>query len=589
MTLWKPCDKWGGFFTTAKEKYLLWLKNFADDEELVSELSAISGNEKEIEDRFYKGLEFGTAGMRGVIAYGTNRMNVYNIRRATQGLADFINKQGKAERGVAIAYDSRKYSDLFAEEAASVLCANGITVYLYESLRPVPVLSFTVRHLNCISGIVITASHNPKVYNGYKVYWEDGGQLPPERADEVTECIEKLSYTDAKTMDLEEAKEKGLLSMIGKDVDDVYIEKVKSLCVQPELCREMGKDLRIVYSPLNGSGNVPVRRILSEVGFENVTVVPEQENPDPNFTTVGAAPNPENLSAFDLAKALADQVNADVIFATDPDSDRLGCLVKKNDGTYAVLTGNQIGCLLLHYVLSGRKAAGTLPDNGAMVKSIVSTDMAAAIASAFGVTTYNVLTGFKFIAEKIQMFEDTGCNTFLFGFEESYGFLSGTFVRDKDAVIASMLLAETAAFYKKQGMTLYEGLQNLYKTYGYYSEKVTSVQLEGMDGLKKMQELMVNLRKNLPTEIGGKKIAAIRDYKSLIRTESAGISQPLDTTPSDVLYYELEGTGWLCIRPSGTEPKVKVYVNTVSDTAESSAALAEKLLSSAVAMMNACM
>lgn len=574
---------------TAKEMYNQWLSDFAEDKELVAELSAIAGNEKEIEDRFYKGLEFGTAGMRGIIAFGTNRMNVYNIRRATQGLADFINEQGKAARGVAIAYDSRKFSDLFAREAASVLCANNIKVYLYESLRPVPVLSFTVRHLNCISGIVITASHNPKVYNGYKVYWEDGGQLPPDRAEQVTECIEKLSFTSPKTMDLEEAKSKGVLQMIGKDVDDVYISKVKSLCVQPELCREMGKDLRIVYSPLNGSGNVPVRRILSEVGFENVFVVPEQENPDPNFTTVGAAPNPENLSAFDLAKALAEKVNADVIFATDPDSDRLGCLVKKNDGDFIVLTGNQIGCLLLNYVLSGRKAAGTLPKNGAMVKSIVSTDMATAIASAFGVKTYNVLTGFKFIAEKIQMFEDTGCNTFLFGFEESYGFLSGTFVRDKDAVIASMLLAETAAFYKKQGMTLYEGLQNLYQTYGYYSEKVTSVQLEGMDGLKKMQELMANLRKNLPTEIGGKKIAAIRDYKSLIRTERNGISQPLDTTPSDVLYYELEGKGWLCIRPSGTEPKVKVYVNTVETSAEASSALAEKLLSAAVSMMNEAM
>ena len=570
----------------ARQMYNKWLKDFADDQALVEELNAIAGDEKEIEDRFYRGLEFGTAGMRGVIGYGTNRMNVYNVRRATQGLAQFIHKvEGGAECGVAIAYDSRRFSPEFALEAAKVLCANGVKVYLYESLRPVPVLSFTLRHLGCIAGIVITASHNPKQYNGYKVYWQDGGQLPPDRAAQVLECINALDYTDAKVMCPEEAKKAGLLTMIGKEVDDVYISRVRSLCVQPELCAEMGKTMKIVYSPLNGSGNVPVRRILKEVGFENVYVVSEQELPDPNFTTVGAAPNPENYSAFDLARELAVKVDADVIFATDPDCDRLGCLVRAADGSFIVLTGNQIGCLLMHYVLSGRKAAGTLPSNGAVVKSIVSTDMARAIASSFGVTTFNVLTGFKFIAEKIQQFEDTGSHEFLFGFEESYGFLAGTFVRDKDAVIASMLLAEAAAWYKKQGMTLYEGLMNLYKTYGYYSEKVTSFALEGKDGLAKMVELMANLRANTPADFAGVAVKAVLDYKKGTRTEGDAVTK-LDYPTSDVLFYELDGGAWVCIRPSGTEPKVKVYVNAVTDDKEKSAALTQNLLDAAVAIMN---
>lgn len=570
----------------ARQMYNKWLKDFADDPALVDELNAIAGDEKEVEDRFYRGLEFGTAGMRGVIGYGTNRMNVYNIRRATQGLAQFIHKvEGGAERGVAIAYDSRRFSPEFALEAAKVLCANGVKVYLYESLRPVPVLSFTLRHLNCIAGIVITASHNPKQYNGYKVYWQDGGQLPPERAAQVLECINALDYTDAKVMCPEEAKKAGLLTMIGKEVDDVYISRVRSLCVQPALCKQMGKTMKIVYSPLNGSGNVPVRRILKEVGFENVYVVPEQEMPDPNFTTVGAAPNPENYSAFDLARELAVKVDADVIFATDPDCDRLGCLVRAADGSFIVLTGNQIGCLLMHYVLSGRKAAGTLPANGAVVKSIVSTDMARAIASSFGVETFNVLTGFKFIAEKIQQFEDTGSHTFLFGFEESYGFLAGTFVRDKDAVIASMLLAEAAAWYKQQGMTLYEGLMNLYKTYGYYSEKVTSFALEGKDGLAKMVELMANLRANAPAQFADVAVKAVLDYKKGTRAEGDTITK-LDYPASDVLFYELEGGAWVCIRPSGTEPKVKVYVNAVAEDKEKSAALTQSLLDAAVEIMN---
>ena len=570
----------------ARQMYEKWLRDFAQDPDLVRELTAIAGDDKEIEDRFYRGLEFGTAGMRGVIGYGTNRMNAYNVRRATQGLANFIEKvEGGPQRGVAIAYDSRRFSPEFALEAAKVLCANGIKVYLYESLRPVPVLSFTVRHLHCIAGIVITASHNPKIYNGYKVYGEDGGQLPPERAAEVLSYINALDYASAKTMDEQAAKDAGLLTVIGKDVDDVYISRVRALCVQPELCREMGKTMRIVYSPLNGSGNVPVRRILKEVGFENVFVVPEQEKPDPDFTTVGAAPNPENYSAFDLARALAVRENADVIFATDPDCDRLGCLVRAGDGSFIVLTGNQIGCILENYVLSGRKAAGTLPANGAVVKSIVSTDMAKTIAAAFGVTTFDVLTGFKFIAEKIQQFEDTGSHEFLFGFEESYGFLAGTFVRDKDGVNASMLLAEAAAWYKKRGMTLYEGLMELYEKYGYYSEKVTSFALEGKDGLSKMVSLMANLRAGTPEGFAGKKVLAVRDYKKGVRV-AGGAEEKLDYPASDVLFYELEGGAWVCIRPSGTEPKVKVYVNAVAENHEASAALTQSLLDAAVKFMN---
>ena len=570
---------------TAMEKYQDWLKTFADDPELVQELSAIAGDAAQIEDRFYKGLEFGTAGMRGVLGYGTNRMNVYNVRRATQGLADFILEAGGQEEGVAIAYDSRRCSPEFALEAAKVLCANGIRVYLYESLRPVPVLSFTVRDLKCIAGIVITASHNPKQYNGYKVYWRDGGQLPPERAAQVFEKIERLSFTDYKTMDEKLAKDQGLLRIIGKDEDDRYMEKVRSLCVRPELCRRMGKQLRLVYSPLNGSGNVPVRRILSEVGFENVYVVPEQENPDPDFTTVGAAPNPENYSAFDLARALAEKVDAHLVFATDPDCDRLGCLVRKQDGSFAVLTGNQIGCLLLYYILSGKKKEGALPQNGAVVKSIVSTDMASAIAASFGVKTFNVLTGFKFIAEKIQEFEDTGSHSFLFGFEESYGFLSGGFVRDKDAVIASMLLAETAAAYAEQGKTLYEGLMELYAKYGYYCEKVTSFALEGKDGLEKMKKLMVGLRDNAPTAFAGVPIQAVSDYLKGVRVEG-NKTETLNFPASDVLFYEMQGGGWVCIRPSGTEPKVKLYVNTVADSAEESSKKAQGYLDAAVEKMN---
>ena len=568
----------------ARQMYEKWLRDFAQDPDLVRELTAIAGDDKEIEDRFYRGLEFGTAGMRGVIGYGTNRMNAYNVRRATQGLANFIEKvEGGPQRGVAIAYDSRRFSPEFALEAAKVLCANGIKVYLYESLRPVPVLSFTVRHLHCIAGIVITASHNPKIYNGYKVYWEDGGQLPPERASEVLSYINALDYASAKTMDEQAAKDAGLLTIIGKDVDDVYISRVRALCVQPELCREMGKTMRIVYSPLNGSGNVPVRRILKEVGITHVSVVKEQELPDPNFSTL-KVPNPEDPSAFTLAMKLADEVGADVIFGTDPDCDRLGVAVRDKEGKFQLLTGNQIGCVLLHYILSSRKAQGTLPANGAAVKSIVSTSLANRICEDYGVEMFETLTGFKFIGEKIQQFQDTGSHTFLFGFEESYGFLSSTFVRDKDGVNASLLIAELAASCKAQGITLYDRLQEIFARYGTFVEKVVSTTLPGKDGVARMQQIMKDLRAEAPKEIGGLKVTAVRDYLRGVRVEN-GVETPTGLPTSDVLYFELEGGNWVCVRPSGTEPKIKLYVNTNHKRPETAHALNETLCAASQALM----
>ena len=561
---------------TVQEQYQRWLTLFADNPALVEELTAIASDEKEVEDRFYTELEFGTAGMRGVMGYGLNRMNEYNVRLATQGLANYILQEaGQAERGVAIAYDSRNNSSAYAREAARVLAANGIKVYIYETLRPVPVLSYTIRHLHTIAGIVITASHNPKQYNGYKVYWEDGGQMPPERADEVLKEIRACDYPDIQIMDFEEAKKVGIVEWVSPSVDDAYIARVKALCVQPDLCRRVGKTLKIVYTPLNGSGNIPVRRILSEVGFENVYVVPEQEMPDGNFPTVGAAPNPENYPTFDLAREMADRVNADLVMATDPDSDRLGCLVRTGEDGYRVLTGNQIGCLLMSYILEGKKQTGNLPANGAVIRSIVSTSLADAIAKSYGMICVHVLTGFKFIAEKIARYEETGEHTFLFGFEESYGFLSGNFVRDKDAVIASMLLAECASFYYEKGMTLYEGLQEIYAKYGWYVEKNASITLYGKDGIAKMQQLMADLRKNPPKEIGGMAVEAVTDYLEDIP----------DFTHSNVLFYTLGDGHWACVRPSGTEPKIKVYVCTHAKDEKAADTQADRLLGDMQALL----
>lgn len=556
-----------------QENYEQWLKDFADDQETVRELESIRNDAAEIEDRFYTELSFGTAGMRGVLGAGTNRMNRYNVRRATKGLAAYLKQQpGAAERGVVIAYDSRRFSDLFAKETAQVFCQEGVHAFLFDALRPVPILSYAVRHLKAAAGVVITASHNPPQYNGYKVYGEDGAQLGPEAAAGVTACIRAIPYTDCKLMDVEEAKAKGLLKIIGNaEVDDDYIAQEKTLCINPDMLAKEGGSLSIVYTPLHGSGNVPVRRILQEVGITHVAVVKEQELPDPNFSTL-KVPNPEDPAAFTLAIKLADEVGADVIFGTDPDCDRLGVAVRDREGKFQLLTGNQIGCVLLHYILSSRKAQGKLPANGAAVKSIVSTSLANKIAASFGVEMFETLTGFKFIGEKIQQFQDTGSHTFLFGFEESYGFLSSTFVRDKDGVNASLLIAEVACACAAQGITLYDYVQSIFREYGYFVEKVVSKTLPGKDGLTRMKEIMKDLRENPPKELCGMKVTAVRDYLKGTRTADGKV-EPTGLPKSDVLYFELEKGNWVCVRPSGTEPKIKLYVNTnASDKAD-----AEKL------------
>ncbi len=542
-----------------RENYEAWLRDFADDAQTVAELKGI--DDKEIEDRFYRDLAFGTAGMRGVLGAGMNRMNVYTVRRATQGLADYLNQKGGAP-SVVIAYDSRRMSPEFAMETALVLAANGVRAQLFDALRPVALLSFGVRHLKADAGVVITASHNPPQYNGYKVYGPDGAQIGPEDADAVTKCIESLRFTDAKRMDEAEAKQKGLLQIIGDaEVDDEYIRRVKTLSINPEIVREEGKSLKIVYSPLHGSGNVPVRRILKEIGISNVSVVKEQENPDPDFSTL-RVPNPEDPAAFTLAIKLADEVGADACFATDPDCDRLGVAVREKNGAFRLLTGNQIGCLMLYYILSSKKKNGTLPKNGAAIKSIVSTELARPICEAHGVELFETLTGFKFIGEMIQKFEDSGSHSFLFGFEESYGFLSSTFVRDKDGVNASLLIAEAAAYFRAQGKTLSDVMNEIFERYGYYLERVESTTMPGVDGLRLMADTMGRIRKHPPEEIGGVKVACVRDY--LARTEtrlSDGQVTPIDFPESDVLYFAMEGGHFVCVRPSGTEPKIKLYVN----------------------------
>ncbi|MBR2572540.1 MAG: phospho-sugar mutase [Clostridia bacterium] len=569
-----------------KEAYQQWLTDFADDAATVAELQSIAGDEKEIEDRFYTGLAFGTAGMRGVLGAGLNRMNAYNVRRATAALAQYILKTpGQAERGVAIAYDSRRCSPEFAKETALTLAARGVKAYLYESLRPVPVLSFTIRHLKTIAGVVITASHNPPQYNGYKVYWEDGGQMPPERAGEITRLIDATPFKEAVAMDEKEAIEKGLLVYIGAEVDDAYMAAVKKLSVNPDLVREMGSQLKIVYTPLHGSGNIPVRRVLRELGYTQVYVVPEQEKPDGNFPTV-RVPNPEDPAAFTLALKLQAELGADCVFGTDPDCDRVGIAVLDGEGQAHILNGNQIGCLLLNYILSQKSQRGELPKNAAAVKSIVSTEMARTICKHYGVEMIDVLTGFKFIAEQIHEFETTGSHTFVFGFEESFGFLSGTDVRDKDGVNACLLIAETAAWYKKQGKTLYDALMALFGEYGFYGDKVTSFALAGKDGLEKSRHIMQSLRDNPPSEFAGVKVLAVRDYQKSERVQG-GKAEPITLPKSNVLYYELEDGGWICVRPSGTEPKIKLYVNAVTGAQADTQALLSRLSDAAVALLEA--
>ena len=544
-----------------RENYKHWLEDDYFDEATKEELRGIASDEKEIEERFYTELEFGTAGLRGVIGAGTNRMNVYTVRKATQGLANYILKVGGEKRGVAIAYDSRHMSPEFADVSALCLAANGIKAYVFESLRPTPELSYAVRKLGAIAGINITASHNPPEYNGYKVYWEDGAQItPPHDTGIMGEVKAVKDYSDTKTMDKDAAIAAGLYQTIGADIDDPYIAELKKLVIHQDAIDAVGGELKIVYTPLHGTGNIPVRRVLKELGFANVYVVPEQELPNGDFPTV-SYPNPEAAEAFELGLALAKKVDADLILATDPDADRLGVYVKDaKTGEYHSLTGNMSGCLIGDYIIGQKKELTGLPADGAFVKSIVSTNMADAIAKYYGIELIEVLTGFKFIGQKILEFETTGKGTYLFGMEESYGCLPGTYARDKDAVAASMMLCEAAAYYKTKNMTLWDAMIQMYERYGYYKDEVTSITLKGMEGLEKIQEIMNNLRANAPKEIGGYQVTAVRDYKNDTITDTAsGAVKATGLPSSNVLYYELTDDAWVCVRPSGTEPKVKFY------------------------------
>ena len=545
-----------------KQKYEQWLKDDCFDADTKKELEAIADNDKEIKERFYKDLEFGTGGLRGIIGAGTNRMNIYTVGKASQGLANYILEQGEEAKkmGIAIAFDSRNMSAEFAQTTGLVMAANGICAYIYPSLRPTPMLSFAVRHLGCTAGVVVTASHNPPEYNGYKVYWADGGQVPFPRDEQIIAEVNKVEhYSDIKKMDLEEAKAKGLYNIIDSSVDDAFIENVKAQSLNSDLVKRLGEDFKVVYTPIHGSGNIPVRRALKEAGFKNVYVVKEQEMPDPMFTTVGY-PNPEDPKVFALAIELAKEKNADIIVGTDPDCDRVGAVVKDNKGEYVVLTGNMTGALLTEYILSQRKAQGILPKNGAVIKTIVTTEMIRPMCEEYGMKLYDVLTGFKYIGEKIKEFEETGNYEYVFGFEESYGCLAGTYARDKDAVVATLLICEMAAYYKSKGMTLYEGLLEIYHKYGFYKEGIKSLTLKGIEGIEKIQQIMSAFRNNTPTEFAGVAVTWARDYKTkTFKNLKTGQTQE-DTLPvSDVLHYTLEDGAWICVRPSGTEPKLKFY------------------------------
>ena len=540
-----------------------WLTNPYFDEETKAELRGIADDEKEAEDRFYKELEFGTAGLRGVIGAGTNRMNIYTVRKATQGLANYIKTVGGESRGVAIAYDSRRMSPEFADEAALCLAANGIKAYVFESLRPTPELSYAVRKLNFIAGINITASHNPAEYNGYKVYWEDGAQITPPHDTGIMDQVKAVTdYNSMLTMNKEQAVSDGLYITIGEEIDRSYMEEIKKLVIHQDAIDAVKDELKIVYTPLHGTGNIPVRTILKELGFANVFVVKEQELPDGDFPTVGY-PNPEAAAAYELALALAEKEHADLVLATDPDADRLGVYVKDaQTGEYHMLTGNMSGCLIGDYIIGQTKAVkGSLKEDGAFIRSIVTTNMADAIASYYGVDLIEVLTGFKFIGQKILEFEQTGKGTYLFGMEESYGCLPGTYARDKDAVAATMFLCEAAAFYKTQGKTLWDAMLDLYERYGYYQDHVESITLKGIEGLEKIQTILGTLRNDPPAAIGGYEVTAVRDYTADTVTDTKTKEvKPTGLPKSNVLYYELTDDAWVCVRPSGTEPKVKFYI-----------------------------
>ncbi len=545
-----------------RKQYDFWLEDGYFDDKTKEELRGIAGDEKEIEDRFYKELEFGTGGLRGVIGAGTNRMNIYTVRKATQGLANYIISQGGKDRGVAIAYDSRRMSPEFADEAALCLAANGIKAYVFDALRPTPELSFALRTLGCISGIVITASHNPPEYNGYKAYWEDGAQVTAPKDKEIIEEVKKVTdYHQVKTMDKKEALAQGLYQVIGKEIDDAYMVELKKQIIHPEIIKEVADDIRIVYSPFHGTGNVPVRRILSELGFKHVYVVPEQELPDPDFTTLDY-PNPEDPKAFTLALKLAKEKNADIVLATDPDADRLGIYaLDKASGEYIPFTGNMSGMLIAEYILRERTATGKMPENPALVTTIVTTNMASAIARDYNVKFIEVLTGFKYIGEQIKLFEQTGSNNYVFGLEESYGCLAGTHARDKDAVVAVMCLCEVAAWCKKHGITVWDQMLKLYEKYGYFKETQYAITLKGIDGSRQIAEMMDKLRSNPPKNFGELTVKELRDYdRDVARNMETGEETPTGLPKSNVLYFDLTNDSWCCARPSGTEPKIKFYM-----------------------------
>ena len=571
-----------------KKMYEEWLTNPCFDEETKKELAAIKEDENEIKERFYTDLEFGTAGLRGIIGAGINRMNIYVVRKATQGLANYIAKQGKNAQGVAIAYDSRRMSPEFAKEAALCLCANGIKVYIFESLRPTPELSFAVRELGCVAGINITASHNPPEYNGYKVYWEDGAQITPPHDKGIMDEVKAVTdYAACKTMSEEDAVAAGLYQVIGAEVDDKYIEELKKQVIHWDSIKAVGKDIKIVYTPLHGTGNIPARRVLKELGFENVYVVKEQELPDGEFPTVDY-PNPEDKKAFKLALELAQEVNADLVLATDPDADRLGVYVKDTStGEYITLTGNMSGALLADYEIGQRQDLYGLPEDGALIKTIVTTNLTDAIAKHYGVKLIEVLTGFKFIGQQILNFEQTGKGQYLFGFEESYGCLIGTHARDKDAIVATMALCEAAAYYRTQGKTLWDAMIEMYEKYGYYIDDIQTITLKGIEGLEKIQEILNTLRENTPAKIGKYEVLSARDYKlDTIKDMKTGKVTPTGLPSSNVLYYDLSDDAWLCVRPSGTEPKVKFYYGIKGENLEDAKALSEELGKEVLAMID---
>lgn len=569
-----------------KQEFSRWLSYAQLDAELKEQLENMKQDEKKIEDSFYKNLEFGTGGMRGELGAGTNRLNVYTVRKATKGLASFIEKLGEEakKRGVVVAYDSRHKSPEFAMEVAATLGARGITTYVFESLRPTPVLSFAVRHLHTVSGIVLTASHNPPEYNGYKVYGEDGGQLPPKEADELISYVNAVEdELTVEVADVEQLKADGLLHIIGQEVDDAYAAELNNVIINKEMVQKVGKDLKIVFTPLHGTSNISVRRGLKEVGFTDVTVVKEQELPDPNFSTV-KSPNPEEHAAFEYAIRDGEKVGADVLIATDPDADRLGVAVRNHNGEFQVLTGNQTGALMLDYLLSQKKENGTLPENGVVLKTIVTSEIGRTIAKAYGLDTVDTLTGFKFIGEKIRQYEESAQYEFQFGYEESYGYLIRPFCRDKDAVQSVLFACEVAAYYKSQGKTLYDGLLEVFEKYGFFREDLVSLTLKGKDGAEKIQEMMATFRENPPKEVAGLTVVAVEDYKaSIVTSLQDGHKEEIHLPKSNVLKYQLEDGSWFCLRPSGTEPKIKFYFGVKDSSLQNSE---QKLLTIKEDIMN---